>query len=77
VRLGNRTTLTGGGVARALSFLEIWMTLSTLQKTIERIHGGIHGEVGVCVQDIGSGEVIGVNLDTAIPMASVCKSRFW
>jgi beta-lactamase class A len=47
--------------------------LTALQTTIARITASLDGLVGVCVRDIESGEEIGVRLDEALPMASVCK----
>ena len=47
--------------------------MTELQQTIEELIKPVQGIMGVCVQDVASGQEIGVRLDEPLPMASVCK----
>lgn len=45
-----------------------------LQKTIEKLVAPAEGVIGVCVQDVETGEAVGIRIDDPFPMASVCKT---
>lgn len=45
----------------------------TLQKKVETLLQGFHGQVGVYIKNLGSGRTVSINADTLFPTASMVK----